>query len=109
MRSVGVGSQTTTCTYHCSACGLHFHSLEAFDAHRTGAHSEPVGSEGGRRCLDPVELDGRLVMLSDAGECRTYPNDVKRTAAIWTVAGKLARMRDLRGSQRSAQAEKAAI
>ena len=27
-----------TCTHHCSACGRHFHSLNAFNAHRTGAY-----------------------------------------------------------------------
>jgi hypothetical protein len=30
--------KATTWTHHCSACGgKHFHSLAAFDAHRTGA------------------------------------------------------------------------
>jgi hypothetical protein len=27
---------------HCSACGLTFHSVSAFDAHRTGSYGEPI-------------------------------------------------------------------
>ena len=39
---------TSTCRYHCRACGAHFTSLEAFDAHRAG------------------EMDARRCELADA-------------------------------------------
>jgi hypothetical protein len=53
----------TTCTYHCGACGRHFHSLSAFDIHRDG-----------RRCADPLDLEDRdgkprLVALARDGRC----------------------------------------
>jgi hypothetical protein len=81
--------RTTTCTYHCSACGLHFHSLEAFDAHRVGdfASNDP---ELGRRCENPLDLDARLTLLTVAGECRIGSGvDVKREVTIWTTARQL--------------------
>lgn len=79
--------KTVTCTYHCGSCGLHFHALEAFDAHRKGdyASNDP---EVGRHCVHPFDLDGRLVVLTDAGECRMYDDGsglrVKRLETIWT-------------------------
>ena len=47
---------TAFCRYHCRACGGHFSSLEAFDAHRSGPFED-------RACSYPddaglVELDG---------------------------------------------------
>lgn len=79
-----------TCTYHCSSCGLCFHSLNAFDAHRVGDFGSD-DPETGRRCLHPLDLDGRLVALG-VGECRVYA-EVKRGRTIWTHGGDLARMR----------------
>jgi hypothetical protein len=78
-----------TCTNHCSKCSRHFHSLEAFDAHRTGDYSSN-DPEIGRRCLSPIEVvdtDGnpRMVELSELGECRMY-HDVERPVTIWTLA-----------------------
>lgn len=75
----------TTCTNHCSQCGRHFHSLEAFDTHHS--HDET----GWPVCLDPLDLvdrDGRerLVALSRDGECRIYAK-VEHHVTIWTVAG----------------------
>ena len=52
-----------TSTFHCSACGAHFHSLEAFDLHRAGDHA------AGRFCLDPDECE-RLVVATEEGVCR---------------------------------------
>ena len=76
-------SRAVTCTYHCSACGCHFHSLEAFDAQRLGdfATNDP---ETGRRCVHPFELDNRLAALAENGECRTYA-DLKRGVTVWTT------------------------
>ena len=51
------------CTFHCAACGAHFHSLEGFDAHRAGDHAT------GRYCVDPDECD-LLVVATDDGVCR---------------------------------------
>jgi hypothetical protein len=52
-----------TCTFHCSACGSHFHSLEGFDLHRAGDHADQ------RYCVDPDEVD-RLVVATTDGVCR---------------------------------------
>ena len=74
------GTPITTCTNHCSACRLHFHSLAAFEAHRRGF-----------ACLAPadlVDLTGRdrLEVLTEHGECRMYET-VERDVTIWTMAG----------------------
>jgi hypothetical protein len=52
-----------TCTFHCAACGSHFHSLEGFDRHRSGDHATR------RFCLDPDDVD-RLVVATTDGVCR---------------------------------------
>jgi hypothetical protein len=52
-----------TCTFHCSGCGSHFHSLEAFDLHRSGDHALA------RYCIDPVDCD-RLAVATADGVCR---------------------------------------
>jgi hypothetical protein len=102
--------KTTTCTNHCSACGRHFHSLKAFDHHRTGAYGtgaygEPVGdqpigssatgSEHGRRCLHPLDVlasdgESRFEAPTDNGECRMYDDGsgtrIEHGVTIWTLA-----------------------
>lgn len=100
------GRKTTTCTYHCSACGCHFHSLEAFDAHRTGdfASDGPLG----RRCVHPLDMDGRLVSLTDAGECRVR-GLAERGAVIWTSDRTKGRRPWERPSEGSGQAESGRI
>lgn len=89
-------SRTTTCTYHCSACGLHFHSLNAFDAHRTGDYALN-DLEMGRHCAHPFDLDGLLGALTEDGECRMYDDGsgvrVERGVTIWTHEADLARLR----------------
>jgi hypothetical protein len=75
----------TTCTYHCSPCGRHFHSLAAFDVH----HER--NDDGWPCCAAPLDLvdkhgQERLVALTDAGECRVY-SDVEHGVMIWTGAG----------------------
>lgn len=99
---------TTTCTNHCGGCGQCFHSLNAFDAHRQGdfASDDP---ELGRRCVHPLDMGGRLVALTEDGECRVHDDGsgvrVKRGVTIWTVAGDLARMRARFASERPPGAE----
>jgi hypothetical protein len=78
----------TTCTYHCSPCGRHFHSLEAFDLHHD--HDET----GWPICLDPLDLLDRrgreqLVALTDQGKCRLRGNQDDIT--IWTMPRNLKR------------------
>jgi hypothetical protein len=90
-------AKTTTCTHHCGACGRHLHSLEAFDAHRTGSYSEPLGSELGRRCLSPLDLrdaGGELRLeISESGVCRISGDNADGTPragahiTVWTLAG----------------------
>jgi len=91
-------AKTVTCTNHCSACGRHFHSVEAFDIHRTGDYrsSDP---ETRRRCLDPMDLedrDGRprLEWLTLEGECR-IGSPPSFGVTIWTTAGARERMAGL--------------
>jgi hypothetical protein len=93
--------KTTTCTYHCSACGLHFHSLNAFDARRQGeyASNDP---ELGRHCVHPLDIEGQpLGVLTEDGVCKVYEDaehpgsraGVSTGVTIWTHAGDLARLR----------------
>jgi hypothetical protein len=80
-----------TCTYHCSPCGRHFHSLEAFDMH----HERDA--DGWPRCLDPVDLldrDGRVHLVElGRGECRMYQpgRPIERDVVIWTSARSVGR------------------
>ncbi len=90
---------TTTCTYHCSACRLHFHLLRAFDAHRAGSY------ESGRRCEHPLDLDGRLVELTTDGVCSMYPNRIERSVVVWTHAGDIGRIERFVAAQRLGEAE----
>jgi hypothetical protein len=71
-----VSERATTCIYHCSAYGRHFHSLASLDAHLIGdfAADDPAA---GRRCPSPFDaLDGhgdmRVVPLTETGLCRVY-------------------------------------
>jgi hypothetical protein len=80
----------TTCTYHCQSCGTHFHSLEAFDAHRQGDHASN-DPELGRHCVHPFDLAGRLTPLTEDGECRISHGDVKRGVTIWATARQIGR------------------
>lgn len=69
-------ARTTTCRYHCSSCGTHFTSLEAFDAHRhheIGVH--PKGWRGvlSTRCLAPEDVG----LTAESGECRLGPRVLK--------------------------------
>ena len=71
------------CTYHRSPCGRHFHSLAAFDVHRTGDYAAPVGSKRGRRCLSPIEVldrngNERFLALTEDGACRVYEHGTQR-------------------------------
>ena len=66
---------------YCSACGLTFHSVSAFDAHRTGSYGEPIyqGSRTGksrkvightpptRRCLTVTEISDLGMTQNDKG------------------------------------------
>lgn len=84
--------KTTTCTYHCSQCGRHFHSLTSFDAHqRDDENRWPV-------CLSPFDVldrddKERLVALTEHGECRMMGLNANGSpredpdATIWTLAG----------------------
>lgn len=64
---------SSSCTYHCAACGRHFASLTAFDRHR-------VGSWEDRSCSDPEELE----MAGVAGTCN-LTSDRKHKGTVWTT------------------------
>jgi hypothetical protein len=58
-----MSARRVSCTYHCSACGAHFHSEAAFDAHRT-----PAG------CIEPMDHDRFVALATDAKcEIGRYP------------------------------------
>src|SRR5260370_34657255 len=71
---------------HCSASGLTFHSVSAFDAHRAGSYGEPIyqGSRTGksrkvightpptRRCLTVAEIQA-VGMTQNAKGCWMLP------------------------------------
>ena len=85
----------TTCQYHCSPCGRHFHSLRAFDVHHTR------DAEDRLVCLDPldlVDLTGkeRLEKLTDDGECRVY-SEHQTGVTIWIMAGSRERLGQIYG------------
>jgi hypothetical protein len=48
------------CRYHCSSCGSHFTSLEAFDAHH----------EGAGETLRPCEFPGADSLVEREGVCK---------------------------------------
>jgi hypothetical protein len=79
------------CTNHCSACRGHFHSLEAFDAHRVGDFkSTDPETRRRRRCEHPLDLrdaDGemRLLAITETGECAMY-SEVQHGVTIWASA-----------------------
>lgn len=84
----------TNCTYHCSVCGRHFHSLGGFDLH----HERD--SAGWPHCMDPVDLqdrDGRprLEALTHSGICRVYGD--QHGVTVWTVAGSRERLARVHG------------
>lgn len=90
---------TQKCTNHCSACGAHFHSTDAFDRHRQGdfASDDPKLA---RRCVHPLaKRDSRgrspFVVLT-TGTCDLYPDDVRHGQLIWTLSSGLESARRLR-------------
>jgi hypothetical protein len=72
----------STCTNHCVACGSHFSSLGAFDAHRKG---EP----GGRWCDEPDDVP-RLAAKSNHGRCDlAAPAFRVNGVTIWSLGSDL--------------------
>jgi hypothetical protein len=94
-------TRATTCTFHCSACGRHFHSLGAFDTHRIGdfGSNDP---EIRRRCQSPFDLlnpkgEMRLVCLTEEGVCRAY-EAAEAPVTVWTMRDSLERAREQWGA-----------
>ena len=94
--------RTVCCTNHCRACGgedgTHFHSVAAFDAHRTGDHASN-DPETRRRCLHPIEVldksgESRFVALTRSGVCsHGFGGDIAGVT-VWTLREGLERARD---------------
>ncbi len=89
----GKGVRVPTCTHHCAACGSHFSSLVAFDAHRRGTFEPPA-----RYCEEPADmLDTHdrpyFVALSTEGECR-LARPPETGVTIWTGRAALERARE---------------
>jgi hypothetical protein len=92
--------RSITCTYHCSGCGRHFHSLAAFDLHRVGdfASNDP---ETRRRCEAPIDLvdehgEMRLTSLTERGLCRSC-EAAEAPVTVWTMKGARERARQAWG------------
>jgi hypothetical protein len=74
------------CRYHCSPCGRHFSSLDAFDLHHVRDDT------GWPVCVDPIDLEemkGKpiLAVLTTDGVCDVYAEKVENVT-IWARAGK---------------------
>ena len=52
--------ETTYCHYHCRACGCHFTSLKAFDAHHQGSGAN----------LKPCVFPDKHGLIEKVGVCR---------------------------------------
>jgi hypothetical protein len=89
-RAQRAASRTAHCRYHCSACGAHFSSLNAFDAHRVGDHGE-----GARHCLEPLD-DERFAAVAEPGVCAMYV-EPRVGIRIWTLGPDLERARERSG------------
>jgi hypothetical protein len=64
------------CIYHCSGCGSHFRSLQAFDAHRSGRADE-------RMCwAESNEQAAQLVSATDHGIC-DQTGHIHKRVTIW--------------------------
>jgi hypothetical protein len=83
--SASKSTRQVLCRCHCSSCGGHFASLDAFDAHRRGRFGDPHGSAGGRHCAPVPDLVDDADFESVAGICRIY--DEEGPALIWRRAG----------------------
>jgi hypothetical protein len=75
-------SRTVVCRFHCSPCGRHFGSLEAFDLHHE--HDKT----GWPICLSAIDLEDRdgkvrLLEMTKHGECRAYA-EVEQGVTVWT-------------------------
>ena len=93
-------AQRVHCTYHCPSCGTHFHSLEAFDAHRLGDHASNDALLG-RHCehpLDRIGKDGRtlFIALTTVGVCDLSRPEPLSDVTIWTLRAKLEAARRIR-------------
>ena len=74
-----------TCTYHCTKCGEHFHSLASFDHHRSGEWDK-------RFCEDPSVVrvesaEGKdkglaLQKYTEDGVCKIGDKD-REGVTIW--------------------------
>jgi len=80
-----------SCSHHCSICGRHFTSLQAFDAHRIGAWDD-------RQCEVPAERFEPAI-----GVCRIRGPETGAT--IWRLAGASQRARAYFGEDESQAAE----
>ena len=79
-----------SCSHHCSACGRHFTSLRAFDAHRGGPWDD-------RQCEAPAEgFEPAIGICGIRGP--------ETGATIWRLAGASQRARSYFGDQQAATA-----
>jgi hypothetical protein len=76
-------SKSIICRDHCSKCGRHFTSTDAFDAHRIGSFRDPNDP---RRCESPEDLANRLEKRAENGAC-TIRDDARPPVIVWGIAG----------------------
>lgn len=75
MRKPPSSSEVRRCQYHCSGCGCHFTSLQAFDDHRTGDWSE-------RACWGE-DAEERLEIVREDGICDLWSDPPRIGVCLW--------------------------
>ncbi len=82
-----------SCSFHCGGCNRHFRSLEAFDIHRVGSHTD-----GSRHCESPLDLKGKLVAIAeDDGICRISGGPMLTKETIWATGRRVGTWMDAKG------------
>lgn len=75
---------SVACTHHCRACGRHFHSIQAFDAHRR--YEAPHGSGVG--CLAPdADDEVSSEFIGYAGDCEISGAE-RLEGTVWELASR---------------------
>lgn len=93
-------AQRVHCTNHCASCGMHFHSLAAFDAHRMGNHASNDALLG-RHCEHPLDRHGKdgrtsFICLTTVGVCDLSRPEPLSDVSIWTLRAQVERARLMR-------------
>lgn len=87
------------CRYHCSPCGRHFHSLQAFDMHlrRDEAFEGDPDDAPGVGCYSPGHSEEvRAEFAGFEGMCDISGGDVK-TGTVWEKLSRIGNVKVSKG------------